>query len=56
MNKRMNLYKAVKFQVMNFTAECGMNLVELWKMVNTDTEQGYYWKVTCLADYDTCTM
>ena len=56
MANRMELYKAVKWEVEHFQADHGFTLVQLWKVVNYDLTQGTvdwctYWRNTCLDDY-----
>lgn len=62
MNEKMELYKAVKYEVMNFQTDHGMSLLELWAVVNRrltgkdeidyiSIDLGDWWKNTCLEDY-----
>lgn len=49
---RVELFKAVKYEVENYRADHGMNLNEMWNTVNGRTEQdGRFWYNECLEDY-----
>ena len=47
MNERFFLYKAVKYQAEEYSADHGYTLPELWKIVQTDN----WWREVCKADY-----
>lgn len=51
MTKRMELYKAVKHQVLTYQADHGYSLIEMWALVNQDTKLGRFWRNICLEDY-----
>lgn len=49
---RMELYKAVKYEVENFYEDHGFSVVDLWNVVNGRTEyNAAWWTRTCLEDY-----
>lgn len=59
---RMELYKAVKWQVVNFFADHGMSVPELWAVVNhrmigveaidyISINLSNWWRDMCLDDY-----
>lgn len=53
MNK-YELYKAVRHQVYEYSAEHGMDLVTMWKAVsddNPDVDAQMFWKNTCIDQY-----
>lgn len=55
---RVELYKAVKYEVVNFVYDHGCNVAQMWAMVN-GKHPGYgekssnWWKAMCLEDYRT---
>ena len=52
--KQYRLYKAVKYEVMNFFVDHGMTLTEMWKVVNNkvgDIDLSAFWKNECMEDY-----
>lgn len=60
MDNRFELYKAVKYEVDNFKSDHGMDLLEMWKVVNFEAldprgnftpSWNIWWKETCLEDY-----
>lgn len=50
---RVELYKAVKWEVHHFHEDCGFTVPEMWDAVNdrTGIEAGTFWKNMCLDDY-----
>lgn len=49
---RRELYKAVKYEVEQYGADCGMTLLEMWNTVNGRTElDSVFWYRECLKDY-----
>ena len=53
MDERMELYKAVKWEVEHFHEDCGFTMVDLWDVVNYrgGFEAGWWWRNQCLDDY-----
>ena len=52
MADRMELYKAVKYEVANFREDCGFGMVDMWNVVNGRTEySAEWWTRICLEDY-----
>ena len=48
---KKELYQAVKWEVAHCYGDHGCNLVQMWKLVNSEGKQGKFWKDLCLDDY-----
>lgn len=52
---KQELYKACKYEAVNFKADHGCNAAEMWALVNGRTKgwehTANFWKDTCLDDY-----
>lgn len=59
---RYELYKAVKWQIIHYSEDCGMNLPQLWEVVNGRRPKGLvfdedikkvgaFWRNTVIEDY-----
>jgi L-amino acid N-acyltransferase YncA len=51
LRSRLKLYKAVKYEAIEFYADHGFSITGLWKEVNTDSKRGRWWRDMCLCDY-----
>lgn len=56
-NKRVELYKAVKYEVVNFVSDHGCTVAQMWAIVTGKDPKhqtsAEWWKKTCLEDYRT---
>ena len=52
MEDRMFLYKAVKYQVLEYKPAHGFDIPGLWDMVNEDSELGRWWRDSTIGDYE----
>jgi hypothetical protein len=49
--QRLELYRAVKYQVEEYAADCGYTLPQLWAKIHENTEAGKFWRRTVCVDY-----
>lgn len=45
------LYKAVKYQVEEYSSDHGYTVAELWKLIKTGGENAEFWKYECERDW-----
>lgn len=49
--QKLQLYRAVKYEVEEFATDCGYTLPQLWAKIHENTESGKFWRRTVCIDY-----